>query len=65
MPLLRLGDRDPQAPRAQRGCGQDLAFITDFATARAIRRSLKLPAQEPEPLAHGPPHEFELLDQIA
>ena len=42
-----------------------LAFITDFATARAIRRSLKLPAQEPEPLAHGPPHELELLDQIA
>ena len=49
-------------------CGADmkiLAFITDFATARAIRRSLKLPAQEPEPLAHGPPHEIELLDQIA
>jgi hypothetical protein len=42
-----------------------LAFITDFATARAIRRSLKLPAQEPESLAHGPPHEIELLDQIA
>jgi hypothetical protein len=34
-------------------------------TARAIRRTLKLPAQEPEPLAHGPPHELELLDQIA
>jgi hypothetical protein len=33
--------------------------------ARAIRRSLKLSAQEPEPLAHGPPHELELLDQIA
>ena len=49
-------------------CGAEmriLAFITDFATARAIRRSLKLPAQEPEPLAHGPPHEIELLDQIA
>jgi hypothetical protein len=49
-------------------CGADmrvLAFITDFATARAIRRSLKLPAQEPEPLAHGPPPELELLDQIA
>jgi hypothetical protein len=49
-------------------CGADmkiLAFITDFATARAIRRSLKLPAHEPEPLAHGPPHELELLDQIA
>ena len=49
-------------------CGADmrvLTFITDFATARAIRRSLKLPAQEPEPLAHGPPHELELLDQTA
>ncbi|MGB6850023.1 MAG: hypothetical protein WBG05_17640 [Thermoanaerobaculia bacterium] len=49
-------------------CGAEmkiLAFITDFATARAIRRSLKLPAQEPEPLAHGPPHDIELLDQIA
>jgi hypothetical protein len=34
-------------------------------TARAIRRSLKLPAQQPEPLAHGPPPELELLDQIA
>jgi hypothetical protein len=49
-------------------CGADLkiiAFITDFATARAIRRTLKLPAQEPEPLAHGPPHDIELLHQIA
>jgi hypothetical protein len=49
-------------------CGAELkilAFITDFATARVIRRSLKLPTQEPEPLAHGPPHEIELLDQIA
>ena len=49
-------------------CGSEmrvLALITDFATARAIRRSLKLPAQEPAPLAHGPPHELELLDQIA
>ena len=25
-----------------------LAFILDFATARAIRKSLGLPAQEPE-----------------
>jgi hypothetical protein len=32
-----------------------LAFITDFAAARAIRRSLELPAQEPEPLAHALP----------
>jgi hypothetical protein len=33
--------------------------------AKLIRRSLKLPAQEPETLAHGPPHELELLAQIA
>ncbi len=49
-------------------CGAEmkvLAFILDFATARAIRRSLKLPAQEPEPLAHGPPRELELLHQTA
>ncbi len=42
-----------------------LAFILDFATARAIRRCLKLPVQEPEPLAHGPPVELELLHQTA
>ena len=36
-----------------------LAFILDFATARAIRRSLALPAQEPEPLAHAPPETLE------
>ena len=38
-------------------CGAEmkvLAFIVDFATAKAIRRSLKLPAQEPEPLAQAP-----------
>ncbi|MGB6367547.1 MAG: transposase zinc-binding domain-containing protein [Thermoanaerobaculia bacterium] len=49
-------------------CGTEMkiiAFINDFATARAIRRSLKLPAQEPEPLAHGPPRELELLEQTA
>lgn len=42
-----------------------IASITNFATAWAIRRSLKLPAQKPEPLAHGPPHEIQLLSQIA
>ncbi len=38
-------------------CGAEmkvLAFILDFSTARAIRKSLKLPAQEPEPLAASP-----------
>ena len=38
-----------------------LAFLFDFATARAIRRSLKLPAQEPEPLAHSLPETLELI----
>ncbi len=49
-------------------CGAEmkiLAFVVDFATGRINRLSLKLPAQEPEPLAHAPPHEIELLDQIA
>ncbi len=32
-----------------------LAFIVNFGAAKAIRKSLKLPAQEPEPLAHAPP----------
>ncbi len=73
MPLLRRRDRGPagaegaaaQPPRAERSCGQILAFLFDFATARAIRRSLKLPAQEPEPLAHSPPEPLELIAESA
>jgi hypothetical protein len=42
-----------------------LAFILDFATARAIRESLELPAQEPEPLAHAPPETLELIAESA
>ncbi len=42
-----------------------LAFILDFATARAIRESLELPAQEPETLAHAPPETLELIAESA
>ena len=49
-------------------CGAEmkiLACILDFATARAIRESLELPAQEPEPLAHAPPETVELVAESA
>ena len=49
-------------------CGAEmkvLAFIVDFATAKAIRRSLKLPAQEPEPLAHAPPENLVRIAESA
>jgi len=49
-------------------CGAEmriLAFILDFATAKAIRDSLELPAQEPEPLAHAPPETLELIAESA
>jgi hypothetical protein len=49
-------------------CGAEmkiLAFILDFGAAKAIRKSLELPAQEPEPLAHAPPQTFELVAESA
>ncbi|MFQ5525240.1 MAG: hypothetical protein ACE5GX_03165 [Thermoanaerobaculia bacterium] len=49
-------------------CGAEmkiLAFILDFGAAQAIRRSLELPAQEPEPLAHAPPETPELVAESA
>jgi hypothetical protein len=42
-----------------------LAFILDFATTKAIRQSLKLPAREPEPLAHAAPETLELIAESA
>ena len=49
-------------------CGAEmkiLAFIVDFADARAIRRSRDLPDQQPEPLAHSPPAKLELAQESA
>ena len=49
-------------------CGAEmkiLAFILDFGAAKAIRKSLRLPAQEPEPLAHAPPETLELIAESA
>ena len=49
-------------------CGAEmktLVFILDFGAAKAIRKSLKLPSQEPEPLAHAPPETFELVAESA
>ena len=49
-------------------CGAEmkiLAFIVDFGAARAVRRSLELPAQQPEPLAHAPPETLELIAESA
>ena len=49
-------------------CGAEmkiLAFIVDFGAAKAIRKSLNLPAQEPEPLAHAPPVTLELIAESA
>ena len=49
-------------------CGAEmkiLAFIIDFGAAKAIRKSLKLPAQEPEPFAHSPPETLELIPESA
>ena len=42
-----------------------LAFIVDFASAKATAKSLELPAQEPEPLAHAPPQTLELIAESA
>ncbi len=49
-------------------CGSEmkiLAFIVDFGAAKATAKSLELPAQEPEPLAHAPPEALELIAESA
>ena len=49
-------------------CGAEmkiLALIVDFAAAKAIRKSLELLAQEPEPLAHALPETLELIAESA
>ncbi len=49
-------------------CGAEmkiLAFILDFGAAKAIRNSLKLPAQEPEALARAPPETLEFVAESA
>ena len=49
-------------------CGAEmkiLAFIVDFAAAKATAKSLELPAQESEPLAHAPPETLELIAESA
>lgn len=38
-----------------------LAFKLNFGDATAISKSLELPDQKPEPLAHAPPEAQELL----
>ena len=49
-------------------CGSEmkiLAVILDFSAAKATAKSLELPAQEPEPLAHAPPEMLELIAESA
>ncbi len=49
-------------------CGAEmkiLAFIVDFGAAKATAKSLTLPSQEPEPLAHAPPEALELIAESA
>ena len=49
-------------------CGAEmkiLAFIVDFGAAKAIRKSLELPAQEPAPLAPAPPVTLEHVAESA
>ncbi|HMB78345.1 MAG TPA: hypothetical protein VKN76_18275 [Kiloniellaceae bacterium] len=45
-------------------CGAEMkiiAFITEHTTVNHILRHIGMPAQRPEPLAHSPPLQQELL----
>lgn len=45
-------------------CGGEMkivAFITEHATVAHILEHIRMPAQQPEPLAHSPPLQEELL----
>jgi len=45
-------------------CGSQMkiiAFITEYPTVCHILEHIQMPAQRPEPLAHSPPHQDELL----
>ena len=45
-------------------CGAEMkiiAFITEHATVARILRHIRMPPQRPEPLAHSPPLQEELL----
>ena len=45
-------------------CGAEMkivAFITEHATVCHILEHIRMPAQRPEPLAHSPPLQEELL----
>ena len=45
-------------------CGAEMkiiAFITEHATVAHILEHIRMPAQRPEPLAHSPPLQEELL----
>ena len=77
LPLESTSSRFPRSSSAYRSevdpllrpfCGAEMkiiTFILDFAAAKAIRKSLELPAQEPEPLAHAPPETLELIAESA
>lgn len=39
--------------------------ILDFGVAKAMRTSLKLAPQEPQPLAHAPPETLALITESA